>query len=327
MGRKLSRWEVAGRVVGRVWSHPCNRGHRAAALARAVGWQVYKRLVGGAVDVRFPEGATVRCYPDSGSAGNVIYFNRYYDYHEMAFLRRYLRPGDGFIDGGANIGTYSMLVAALVGPSGRIDAFEPFAKSAERVRENARLNGFENVHVHEAALADEAGVDAFVVDRDVSNRLRTSTDVGARVIEVQVRRLDQVVSPGSSRYALAKLDVEGAELRALLGAEALLRAGEPSVWLLEVTPGLLRKRGTSPEELRAFLEQRGYRLARYDADRRSLIFDREAWRTSANVLAISEAATSAIHERLASAAPQPLIEPWTFAVVRRANGAAARGAR
>jgi predicted methyltransferase len=76
------------------------------------------------------------CYPRSNSASNVIYFTPYYDYDEMHFLQRYLRPGDVVIDAGANIGTYTLLAATCVGPTGQVIAFEPAPVAFARLREN-----------------------------------------------------------------------------------------------------------------------------------------------------------------------------------------------
>ena len=60
----------------------------------------------------------------------MIYFNRLPDPAEMLFLKRYRCPGDGPIDAGANVGVYTLLMAGLVGSSGRVLAFEPADKAS-----------------------------------------------------------------------------------------------------------------------------------------------------------------------------------------------------
>ena len=67
----------------------------------------------------------IRCYPNSSSASKIIYFSAFPDFYEMGFMKDYLRPGDNFIDGGANIGLYTILAASLVGNNGKVVAFEP----------------------------------------------------------------------------------------------------------------------------------------------------------------------------------------------------------
>ena len=77
---------------------------------------------------------TLRCYPDSPSASAMIYCHDSPDFHEMNFIRRYLRAGDTFLDIGANIGVYSLLAASRVGPSGRVVAFEPAKQASKKNR-------------------------------------------------------------------------------------------------------------------------------------------------------------------------------------------------
>src|SRR5690606_34921798 len=63
----------------------------------------------------------------------------------VSIMRRVLRPGDTFIDGGANLGILTLIGSRLVGPSGRVYAFEPQAAAAERVRAHLTMNGITNV--------------------------------------------------------------------------------------------------------------------------------------------------------------------------------------
>jgi FkbM family methyltransferase len=69
-----------------------------------------------------------------------------------------LKPGDTVVDIGANIGAFSILAASLVGPSGRVIAFEPMPETFERLKENIALNGLDNVECCNAAIDAEEGV-------------------------------------------------------------------------------------------------------------------------------------------------------------------------
>jgi len=59
------------------------------------------------------------------------------------------------MDCGANQGIYACALGALVGPRGRVYAFEPQAYAAEKLRQNARLNGFAHVSVEQVAISNE----------------------------------------------------------------------------------------------------------------------------------------------------------------------------
>ena len=278
-----------------VWTHPANRGRRVRALLGAAGWQIYKRATGRARDLH-AWGLTLRCYPDSTSASLVLYCAGRPDWHEMGFMARYLRAGDGFVDVGANIGVYTLFARSLVGPTGRLEAFEPGEKALRRLRENLALNGLaDQVRVHACALGAEAGTVRFSTRHDTTNAIVTEDAAGAdEFTQVPCARLDDVLA---GRYAMGKMDIEGAEPLALQGAGRLLGDANPPVWLLEMN-GACRRYGWSEDRLAAWLAQRGYDLALYDADVGTLDFGPRPWLRQPNVLAIARGARSAVLERL-----------------------------
>lgn len=292
--RRASRSMVFS-VLGYVWTHPANHKHRFRALARAVAWQIYKRTTGRYWDFRVYGGLKLRCYPDSTSAGIAIYSGGYPDWNEMAFMKAYLREGDAFIDVGANIGVYTLYAASLIGPTGHVDSFEPTPRSAERLRENVALNGLTNVRVHQFAVSSQPGYVEFVVDADTVNHIVRKEEVGSQAIKVRCVRLDESLPP--CRYAMAKIDVEGAEPMVLQGAERLLRECNPPVWLIEIN-GLLRRYGYEEEQLERWLSDRGYDLYLYSLGGGRLIRSDKPWLKSGNVFAIARSALTEVVNRL-----------------------------
>jgi FkbM family methyltransferase len=271
-------------ILRYIWSHPANRGRRVRAIARAVGWQLRKRLLQGPLDIRVFGGLTLRCYPDSPSASLVIYCDESPDYHEMLFMRRYLRSGDAVLDVGANIGVYSLLAASLVGSAGRVLAFEPGPEAHSRLTENLRINQLDNVKVHACALGDSVGVVDFLNQCDTTNRMQTTADLGKSLVSVPLLRLDDVVEVDC---ALGKMDIEGAEPLALRGAERLLKEANPPVWLIELN-GALHSFGFTESTFSNWLSHQGYELGLYDADQHELSFTHpQPWELSANVFAVA----------------------------------------
>lgn len=253
----------ATRILVRIAGHPSNRQRRLTAMWRAVNWQVRSRLSADPVEIPAYGDTVLLCYPRSNSASNVIYFTPYYDYDEMHFLDRYLRAGDVVVDAGANIGTYSLLAASRVGPSGRVIAFEPAPVAFERLRENVARNALEQVETHGAAVGARTDRAAMRISSDVSNTLVTVPGLVGVTTGVDIVRLDDVVS--ERRPALIKLDVEGFEFEALQGAVGLLAVDPAPVLLIEFIDHLLRAAGTSPQVLRTWLRDRRYELYDYDA--------------------------------------------------------------
>lgn len=287
------------------------------ALGRALAWQAYKRIGRRPLRIDFVDGFSVLAFPDSGSASNIFYGNHYFDLDEMNLMRRVLRPGDGFVDGGANIGVYAMLAASLVGPGGRVVAFEPFPTHARRLRANAALNGFGQVELRQAALAGRSGRVSFVTNRDVSNRIQTRTDADADTIEVDCTTLDEALAD-LPPFTIAKLDLEGSEIDALEGAGRLLGEANPALWIVEWNVGLIGKRGHSPAELTERLEGFGFRLVEARGNRLVPAAPPE-W--SGNIVAVHESALAAVEARLEE---RPTVAPARWTLPRPADVPPAR---
>src|SRR5207253_10176338 len=126
------------------------RRHRARAIARFFAWQIWERTIRRPWNVQLTPDRVVRCYPHSAGASNVIYF-RLMEWREMPFVLDYLRPGDVFIDVGANIGVYSLLASTI--PDVEIVAFEPATLAYQRLLENVRINGLHQVSAHNLAIS------------------------------------------------------------------------------------------------------------------------------------------------------------------------------
>jgi FkbM family methyltransferase len=281
-----------------IWQHPANHRRRTRAITKAALWQIYKRTIAHPFLLPVYDGLRLRAYPDSREAGRFIYYGGLPDFEEMTFMMRYLRTGDRFIDGGANVGAYTLLAAKLVGRSGRVDAFEPAPLEFGRLRENVLLNRLGQVHVHEAALAEVPGRAAFTVDRSSGNRLRRADDAMSQVATVRVTTLDQALGP--AMYAMAKLDLEGAEPLALRGGERHLAARNPPVILLELVDRFVRRFGTSAVDVATWLRDRGYELAEYDvSNNRITVRDRSLIGSRTNVFAVALAELPFVTSRLA----------------------------
>jgi FkbM family methyltransferase len=273
------------RLANAIWSHPANRGRKGRALLRAFTWQLDKRLRSRPWIVPF-HGLRLICYPDSTSSSAVVYFNGLPDYWEMSFLRAYLRAGDHVLDVGANVGIYTVLAAARVGPRGSVDALEPQEAAAARIEAQASLNGLHNIRVHRYAASGRSETAAFGYSAESATRhLRRETEASGDGIQVLTMRLDEL-EPGK-QYALGKMDIEGAEPLALRGAVDRLRHANPPVWLLEMA-GYSKLYGVSTEELIASLADAGFDTAVWDPETRRLRYTKTPWTLGVqNVLAVA----------------------------------------
>ena len=252
-------------------------------------------------------GKRLKCYPDSTSASAALYFSGYPDYWEMKFLQAYLRPGDNFLDVGANNGVYSILASACIGADGHIDAFEPVERTAARIVEQAALNSLSNIHVHRYAVAESAGEVEFGYSSNDAMMHLPRADAGTgETVTVTGTTLDGF-EPYRS-YAVGKMDIEGAEPLALAGARERLRQANPPVWLLELA-GLSNCYGVTSADVVAQLARAGFDCAVFHPETSRLEFTDTPWLLGVqNVLAISSAHRAFVQRRLrpeGSAGPGP----------------------
>ena len=267
-----------------------------STVLQFLSWQVSKRTFKHPRVINF-HGKKLKCYPDSTSTSAALYFNGLADYWEMKFLLAYLKPGDHFLDVGANAGVYSILAAACVGEGGSIDAFEPMDDMARRIEEQAELNELKNVHVHRLVVGEKSGLVEFGFSAsDAMRHIRHGKDAVEPGIQVQSIRLDDFQP--EKQYAMGKMDIEGAEPLALKGSTRRLREANPPVWLLELA-GYSTNYGMTSDEVIAHLAAAGYECAVYYPDSGQLVYTDQPWeRGVQNVLAISATHKNLIERRL-----------------------------
>lgn len=195
------------------------------------------------------------------AAGRVRKRNARYDEWTSEIIRRVLAPAGNAVDVGCFRGKILDEIV-LRAPAGRHVAFEPNPELAARLRER-----FPGVTIHEVALSDEPGPSTFhVLDQLPAQsglRLRpTDTKSDVRIIDVRVETMDRLL-PRDERIDLIKIDVEGAEVNALLGARETLRRWRPVV-VFEHGVRTSRPYGTTPEMLFDLLATAGLNVSLLD---------------------------------------------------------------
>ena len=166
---------------------------------------------------------------------------------ETALFEGEIGPGDVVVDVGANVGYYTLLAARLVGPTGKVYAFEPDPDAFALLSENVRLNGLGNVVLSSKALADEPG--RMTLYRNPANRgdhRLYEPDGDRKGVTVDVSTLDVELADVRG-VALLKIDTQGAECTILAGgAEFLARERDLGI-IMEYTPKYIRALGRDPE--------------------------------------------------------------------------------
>lgn len=186
----------------------------------------------------------------------------------MRFLRQWLRPGSVVLDVGANVGTYAIPLARIVGPAGRVIAFEPNRPTRACLRHNLRLNRVANAVVVPCAVGARTGRQALVVTGANAGEVHLAPGATDReTIPVRVTTLDtEAARLGITTVDYIKLDIEGYELAALHGATQILRDSPRLVVQTEIVAAHLRRYGFAIADLVAFFRQYGYQPFACSAD-------------------------------------------------------------
>jgi FkbM family methyltransferase len=152
-------------------------------------------------------------------------------------LQQLLKPGMTFVDVGANKGDFTLLAAKMMGDRGRIIAFEPVPDNLHWLRKSIALNGYRSIEVVEIALSDSAGRALIHLGPFSGWHSLLDTEGGTgETIEVETQTLDAFLEERGASADVIKIDVEGAELQVLKGAERTLAAGRPLTVFVECHP-------------------------------------------------------------------------------------------
>lgn len=178
---------------------------------------------------------------------------------QLAHFAKAIQPGDVVADVGAYRGTYTLVAAACAGSRGRVTAFEPTRVNAEAILANARLNGFtDRVTVEEVAVSEREGAARFFAWGDATTNSLVPQQSQAQSLDVRTISLDAYF--GKALPDVVKIDIEGAELLALRGAQRILAS--EAVIICELHPYAWSEFGHTGDDLRMLLR----RYNRYAAD-------------------------------------------------------------
>jgi FkbM family methyltransferase len=201
---------------------------RLRGVFRPMLSRLVNKLRAGPVDVGY-QGASFRFHHQASATERGALFNPEYNLEELDFLRAHTPAGGVFVDVGANVGTYAMVLAHHVGAGGTVVAIEPHPVTHARLAFNRVASGFTQVTLVAAAVGPSDG--ELMIETDGSN-LGASHIVSGQptgnAIRVPSWRLQRILDDARVDHVDAlKIDVEGYEDRVLTG---FFKDAPPSLW-------------------------------------------------------------------------------------------------
>jgi FkbM family methyltransferase len=234
----------------------------AGFLANSLS-EFYNRRPRSVVDCE-SYGWKLRLDPREAVERGMLFFPQLYERRERRFLEQHLRSGNVFLDVGANVGFYSLLASRLVGPTGRVLAFEADPDTHKCLAHHVAQNGAGNVTCINAGVSDRNETLHLVRNRGGNRGGNSFVTSGSDAVPVACAPIIDFLE----RHAVAhvdamKIDIEGMESRVLghFFAHAP-KALWPNFMVLEDNPAF---RTAGAPHIDAGLTEKGYRIvARVD---------------------------------------------------------------
>jgi len=265
-----------------VINHPENKNHKVKTILRIVWWKFNQLLFKLPTIVQLTKDIKCVCYPNSSYASLIIY-NRLPEYAEMNYLLKVLGSKSNFVDVGSGLGDFSLLAASKI-QTGKIYAFEPTQSALSQLHDNVNLNNLKDkIFIIPKIVSDKDGFE-FFSDLPVTeeNTITSQSNHSKKIIST---KLDSFFD-NKINIDLLKIDVEGAELKALHGAERMLENKQIKKMLIELNPKCQTFGYTRQDVLDCLLAHK-YKLFTFDHQGKTLRFSKaqELTPLTVNILA------------------------------------------
>jgi FkbM family methyltransferase len=237
-----------------IFNHPITRKNKWAAFRRFAGWQIQSRTFHRPVVYPFVENSVLLVQGGmTGATGNI--YTGLHEFEDMMFLLHLLKPGDIFVDVGANIGSYTVLASAVSGA--KSISFEPVPTTFRHLKNNVAVNNMESfVELRNAGVGKERGRLSFTSSYDTMNHITfDSSDTNSENIQVDIVSLDEILE--GRIPTLIKIDTEGFEMSVLEGVVSTLKHPLQLAIIVELN-GSCHRYGINEKDIHEFILKQGY---------------------------------------------------------------------
>ncbi|OGZ03089.1 MAG: hypothetical protein A2430_01915 [Candidatus Liptonbacteria bacterium RIFOXYC1_FULL_36_8] len=195
-----------------------------------------------------------------------IYKNGCFEPETTKAIELLSKPGFTIIDIGANSGCHTLRFAKIVGPNGKVFAFEPMSWAFKKLKENVSLNKFKNIILEQKALSNKK-------ENNVSVNFSCSWPINTNSKKLHPIHKGKIMEDKSDfitldeyleknkvgKINLIKLDVDGFELKILKGTLKTIKTSHPII-ILEIGRYTLKEQGDYPEDLVDLLLKENYQV-------------------------------------------------------------------
>jgi FkbM family methyltransferase len=222
------------------------------------------------------EGFDLWVHPNDQILSRSIVYDKIWEPETTKLIKKIIHEGDVGIDLGANIGYFTILMANLVGTSGKIFSFEPAPQNFEILQKNIKQNHLENVISEQSAIGDIDGkIKLYLSNTNAGWHKVFPTqfvdyEVSDKNIDVKICSLDKEFI--DKKIDFIKMDVEGYEWNAIQGGEKILEENYNIKLIFEFFPMALRANNVKPDAVLTYLLDIGFHIYVIDENMRLLDF-------------------------------------------------------
>lgn len=186
-----------------------------------------------------------------------------YETDKLEAMAGFLKPGMTFVDAGACFGYFSLYAARLVGPEGKVWAFEPEPVNCAWLRKSVYLNRHYTMNIYERALGNETGDRILGLTAHPGQHSLVPKNKPEFAYPVQVCSLDSIA--GDSPVDAMKIDVQGYEIQVLQGGKRTLSVNRDMLLMVDLHPSL----GVDCDKVEQMIVDMGFRVL--NRNRQSII--------------------------------------------------------
>lgn len=178
---------------------------------------------------------------------------------QVALSKKEINKGDVVLDIGAHIGYYTIIFSELVGPKGKVYAFEPHPKNFQLLKKTVETNNLTNVEIFQNIVSDKNKLVDFYISKldSIGNRMFNSDEANQK-IEINSISIDEFLKNRNDKINFIKMDIQGAEVLAIDGMKETLKNNKNLKIIQEWWPDAIRKYNRTPDSHLNFLEELGF---------------------------------------------------------------------
>ena len=206
------------------------------------------------------------------------FIGRFYDLPLQLIIKNYLKPGDIFVDIGANIGMITILAAKYVGENGFVHSFEPNPEAYEKLNEVVTVNQLKQVKLYQFGLSNENTelTLSMVTEHTGMGTFASLSEKDEQMVTKQYKLPvyigDEVLIDKLSENCLIKIDVEGFEPYVIEGLSGTIERYRPAI-VTEAIKSHLQRAGYTLDDFYSKLKAYGYRAFKIGAKRNQFLVD------------------------------------------------------